>query len=295
MSDCGDFNAGGIIYDKFTTRQASGVPTVLSGTPSLSIYKADDLAQSTAGVTLTANFDSVAGLNHYTIDTSADGTFYADGGQYNVVIAAGTVNSVSVVGEVVGRFSIRAQATLYPTTAGRKLDVSAGGEAGIDWNNVGSPTTAVDLSGTTIKTSQVIASVSGAVGSVSGNVGGNVTGSVGSVVGAVGSVTGAVGSVTGLTASNLDTTVSSRLASSSYTAPPTANQNADALLDRTAGVETGVTPRQGLRAMIAALAGKLSGATGTTIHIRDTNDTKDRVVATVDSDGNRTAVTLDLT
>lgn len=42
--------------------------------------------------------------------------------------------------------------TLAPTTAGRTLDVSAGGEAGVDWANVGSPTTVVGLSGTTVKT-----------------------------------------------------------------------------------------------------------------------------------------------
>lgn len=57
---------------------------------------------------------------------------------------------------------------LVPTTAGRTLDVSATGEAGIDWANVGSPTTANALTGTTIATSQVVASVSGAVGSVTG-------------------------------------------------------------------------------------------------------------------------------
>jgi hypothetical protein len=62
-----------------------------------------------------------------------------------------------------------------------------------------------------------VGSVSGAVGSVAGNVGGNVTGSV--------------GSVTGLTASNLDATVSSRLASSSYTAPPSASTIAQAVWD----------------------------------------------------------------
>lgn len=43
-------------------------------------------------------------------------------------------------------------APLTPTTAGRTLDVSAGGEAGIDWANIGSPTTTVGLSGTTVKT-----------------------------------------------------------------------------------------------------------------------------------------------
>jgi hypothetical protein len=46
------------------------------------------------------------------------------------------------------------------------LDVSAGGEAGIDLANVGSPTTTLALTGTTISTSQQIASVSGSVGSV---------------------------------------------------------------------------------------------------------------------------------
>lgn len=40
---------------------------------------------------------------------------------------------------------------LQPTVSGRTLDVSTGGEAGIDWANVGSPTTTLGLSGTTVK------------------------------------------------------------------------------------------------------------------------------------------------
>jgi hypothetical protein len=75
---------------------------------------------------------------------------------------------------------------------------------------------------------------------------------------------------------------------------PTANQNADALLDRTAGVETGVTLRQAQRVQLASAAGKLSGAASALVKIRDTADTKDRVTAVVDADGNRTTVTLDL-
>jgi hypothetical protein len=39
---------------------------------------------------------------------------------------------------------------LVPTTAGRTLDVSAGGEAGLDWANVGSPTTVLGLTNTTV-------------------------------------------------------------------------------------------------------------------------------------------------
>jgi hypothetical protein len=59
---------------------------------------------------------------------------------------------------------------LRPTVATRTLDVSAGGEAGVDWANVGSPTTTVGLTNTTISTTQAVASVSGAVGSVTAGV-----------------------------------------------------------------------------------------------------------------------------
>lgn len=74
---------------------------------------------------------------------------------------------------------------------------------------------------------------------------------------------------------------------------PTAAQNAAALLDLSNGVETSITPRQALRLILAASAGKLSGAATTTITIRNVGDTKNRITATVDSDGNRSAVTTD--
>lgn len=45
---------------------------------------------------------------------------------------------------------------LVPTTAGRTLDVSTGGEAGLDWANIGSPTTSNALTGTTIATTQKV-------------------------------------------------------------------------------------------------------------------------------------------
>lgn len=108
-------------------------------------------------------------------------------------------------------YAASAPGYLQSTTAGRTLDVSATGEAGIDWANVGSPTTSVSLSGTTISTSQAVASVSGAVGSVTGAVG-SVTGNVGgNVVGSVASVTGAVGSVTGNVGGNVTGSVGSVL------------------------------------------------------------------------------------
>jgi hypothetical protein len=46
-----------------------------------------------------------------------------------------------------------------------------------------------------------------------------------------------------------------------------------------------------VRLMSAALAGKISGAGTPTVTIRDVSDTANRIVATVDANGNRTAVT----
>lgn len=108
-------------------------------------------------------------------------------------------------------------------------------------------------------------------------------------------VTGAVGSVTGLTAANLDVAVSTRLATAGYTVPPTVVQIATEVYDQAAGVETGLTVRQALRLALAALAGKVSGGGTTTIVMRNAvADSKPRITATVDSSGNRTAITSDV-
>jgi hypothetical protein len=50
-----------------------------------------------------------------------------------------------------------------------------------------------------------------------------------------------------------------------------------------------------LRLVRAATVGKLAGAATNTVTIRDAADTKNRITATVDADGNRSAVTTDAT
>jgi hypothetical protein len=70
---------------------------------------------------------------------------------------------------------------------------------------------------------------------------------------------------------------------------------ADAILDNTNGVESGLTLRQALRLIVAAAAGKVAGATTTTVTIRNVQDTKTVITATVDGAGNRTALTYDVT
>lgn len=103
--DLGDRAEDSTIDFMFQTRNTSAAPATLAGTPAISVYKANGTTESTAGVTLTADFDSRTGLNHVRIDTSSD-AFYATGNDYMVVITTGTVNSVSVVGTVVATFSI---------------------------------------------------------------------------------------------------------------------------------------------------------------------------------------------
>lgn len=67
----------------------------------------------------------------------------------------------------------------------------------------------------------------------------------------------------------------------------------DAILD---GVVEGTTTlRQSARLWNAAAGGKASGLATTSAAFRDLADSKDRIAATVDADGNRSAVTLDLT
>lgn len=128
------------------------------------------------------------------------------------------------------------------------------------------------------------------------------------------------GSIGKLLKDQLDVAVSTRLSEADYTgaangdiaaiksktdnlpgAPaavsdiPTANAVADALLDRTDGVQSSWTVRQALRIVLASLAGKLSGAGTGSVVIRDPGDTKNRISATCDVDGNRSAVTYDKT
>jgi hypothetical protein len=178
----------------------------------------------------------------FVADTGLDGCYEFDppdaavaaGARFVVIRLRGAANMLPVLIEIeldAVDYQADAFGALKPTTAGRTLDVSAGGEAGIDLANVGSPSTTLNLSGTTIKTATDIetdtqdiqnrlpsglvggrmASIAEVVGDktgyklasdglslvtswavgITGNITGNLSGSVGSVTGNVG------GNVTG--------------------------------------------------------------------------------------------------
>lgn len=84
--------------------------------------------------------------------------------------------------------------------------------------------------------------------------------------------------------------------SASALATDAVSEIADGLLDRTDGIETGLTLRQSQRLIASASAGKVSGLATTTVIFREAvADSKARITATVDVDGNRSAITTDVT
>lgn len=132
----GDIRLGATIEFTFTTRATTGVPFTLAGTPSIEAYQVGSSVPITAGITLTADYSSVTGLNHVSI-VATSGNGFATAKDVSVVIAAGTVNSVSVVGETIGAFSIENRSALMPTTSGRTLVVDAAGLADANMVKVG--------------------------------------------------------------------------------------------------------------------------------------------------------------
>ena len=132
----GDIRLGDTIHVKFPTVGTTGAPTTLAGTPVVSAYPAASLTQLTAGITLTVDFDGVTGLHNITVVASS-GNGYATATNYALVITTGTVGGTSVVGYVVGHFSIENRSALMPATATRTLVVDAAGLADANTVKVG--------------------------------------------------------------------------------------------------------------------------------------------------------------
>jgi len=145
----GDFRTGKVVRKMWNSNAIAGESITRATNGTISVYKDGGVTQSTTGVTDTEDFDSLTGVHLVAIDTSADGTFYSAGSDFEVVLAAATIDG-KVINATLFSFSLENRSALMPTTDGRKLDVSAGGEAGVDWANVGTPGSTVNLSATTV-------------------------------------------------------------------------------------------------------------------------------------------------
>lgn len=120
-----DITLGETFYPFFTTRAfATGVPGTLSGTPALSVLEENNATPITAGVSVQVDRASVVGLNQATI-VATSGNGYEAGKSYAVYISTGTVGGSSVVGEVVGEFTVQASAAFTRLGAPAGASVSA--------------------------------------------------------------------------------------------------------------------------------------------------------------------------
>ncbi|MHA2064957.1 MAG: hypothetical protein ACXABY_11335 [Candidatus Thorarchaeota archaeon] len=142
-----------IPFNTFSSDDPSASVTVTDlAQGDIEIHKDGSTTQrsSDSGVAVTINFDGITGNHIVTIDLSdnSDAGYYAAGSRYQVRLEGITVDGATL-NVWIGTFSIGC--VLRPTTDGRTLDVSSGGAAGVDWANVESPTTAVDLSQTDIQ------------------------------------------------------------------------------------------------------------------------------------------------
>lgn len=263
----GDFPLNGIVYFGWNSNDQLGASVTRATNGTVSVYKDDGTTQTTTGVTDTEDFDGLTGVHWVKVDTSADGTFYATGHDFAIVLSGAVIDG-RTVNAVLAFFSINNRTALRPTTAGRTLDVDSDGQADANVVKVGP------------------------AGSGTAQTAGDLAALINTVDDFLDTEIAAIKAKTdNLPADPADASDIAAL----IDALPTANENADALLDRTAGVETGWTIRQTLRIVLAVLAGKINGAGSPTVNIRDMADSKNRIVATVDSDGNRTAVTRDAT
>lgn len=211
----------------------------------------------------------------------------------------------------------------YPTTSGRSIDVTTTGEVGIDWANIGSPTTSVNLSGTTagLIDGAITAAKIAADAITAAKI---ADGAIDAATFAAGAINAAAIATDAIDADALAADAVSEIQSGLATASalttltgyvdtevaaikaktdnlpaspaatgdiPSASSIASAVWSYVA--EGALTAVQLYRIIVAALAGKSNGGGTTSVAFRDVADSKNRVSATVDADGNRTAVTLD--
>ena len=150
----GDFSEDDTVYIPFNTFDSNDPSASVTITnladADIKVHKDGSVTQIvTDGATIAIDFDSITGQHLITVDTSAHAD-YSTGSDYLVRIEGTTVDA-GTINAWVGSFSIEnrySAGALRPTTAGRTLDVTATGAAGIDWANVENPTTTLDLSGT---------------------------------------------------------------------------------------------------------------------------------------------------
>lgn len=178
----------------------------------------------------------------------------------------------------------------YPTTTGRSMDVASGGEVAIDLSNTyGSLEKDTDITGFN---DPAVSSIADAVwdeaksGHTTSTSFGDLATDLDSANTAIAAVDTAVGNLNDFDYSSEEVTVGTNNDKTGYALSAA---GVDSILDE---VVSTYTMREILTIALAVLAGKSTGGGTTTNNYRDVGDTKNIVQATVDADGNRSAISL---
>jgi hypothetical protein len=224
------------------------------------------------------------------------------------------VNTVNLGGTAQTGRDIGASVLLSSGTGTGQIKIASGYVAP-NWGDVGNPTTTVNLSGTTIKAVTDAVTISAAAvwdyltssivtaGSIGKLIVDNLNATITSRMATYSQPTGFLAATfpSGTIANTTNITAGTMTTTTNLTNAPTVGDFTStmksSLATATQGtiIEGSTTLQQSLRLANSANGAIVAGAATASLTIRDLADTKDRVTATVDADGNRTAVSLDLT
>lgn len=105
----GDFPTSATVHLKWDTNAVAGESITRATNGSIRIYKGNSTTQrsSSNGITDSEDHDALTGVHHCTIDLSdnTDAGFYAAGNEYQVVLAAATIDG-KVINATLASFSI---------------------------------------------------------------------------------------------------------------------------------------------------------------------------------------------
>lgn len=127
----GDFPEDAEVTFYFNTVDTDGAPITIGGTAAVEVYKDGGTTQSSAGVTITEDFDGVVGFHKAAVDMSAD-AFYSITSDYAAVISVGTADSVSIVGGCVAEWSCENRTTTLSTLSANIVQISDDSAAAIN-------------------------------------------------------------------------------------------------------------------------------------------------------------------
>lgn len=321
-----EYPSGSTIYGLFHSFDSNGASITLTGlaVTDVEIYKNGSVTQraSDAGYALLdtdgIDFDAVTGIHGISIDLAdnTDAGFYAVGSYYTVVLASVTIDT-RTVNLVLGSFRIMAAehttgfavSTIKDGTGTGEIDTTSGGvlvaaiaanaitASAIADNAIDAGALAADCITAAKIADGAIDAATFAAGAI--NAAAIAADAIGASELAADAVTeiqaglstldaAGIRTAVGLASANLDTQLS--------TIDDFLDTEVAAIKAKTdliPGTVDGKTFIQGWTLMLAVLLGKASGLATTTAIYRAVDDSKDRVTATVDADGNRTALTLD--